>query len=369
MFAIECRTRRTASRGKPHDVTINPDWSVRTPHDLEAERIAAAFGGFTSCLDLVDRVVPAVRSALGVLLRRTPSPVRRTRDHSGPVGERVRWHVATARSCRCSAGTFPDAGAAAGHLRSIAHLTRQYDVQRRQLTEVLAAVETVWGPFDAVPPRAETVRRLVREPLGVEQLWEAGLHPDDIAALATCATGVTEPLPASYYLGAAYAGVDLDWLRRTVASNPDPSIAAWLAWLTPEAGASLDAVGAWLELGLSRRQVLALVERTVPAQAALDLAAQTGRTPRAAARDLAMWAEARTLPSVEHFRLLDEHGLGSDYRPSGPAIDRVCEIAARLGAEVPRTDLGVVLAIAGSVPEVERLLARGLRAATDLVAS
>ena len=43
---------------------------VATPHDLDAERIAAAFGGYTSCLELVDPVIPAVRASMGMQTRR-----------------------------------------------------------------------------------------------------------------------------------------------------------------------------------------------------------------------------------------------------------------------------------------------------------
>lgn len=367
-FGIECRVRRNASRGKVHPVTIRPDWSVLTPHDLEAERIAQAFGGFTSCIELVDAVVPAVRQAAGILARRVPTPLSRTRDADGVVGHRVRWHVPVVRSCRCAVSSFADPQVAARHLRSASHLHRQHEVSRRALETVLRAVEEAWGPFDGLPAGHAEARRLVREPRGVEDLWEAGIHPGDLPAMASYAVGVEEPLPASYFLGVAYSGVDPAWLARTVARQPDPSVAEWLAWLTPTEG-RVDDVGPWLELGLAQRQVLALTAQAVSVQAALDLAAGTPRNPRAAARDLAVWAEVGAVPDVAHFRLLDHHGLGSDYRPSARAIDRVAEIAGRIGAPVTRTELAVLLAIAGSVPAAERHLRRGARVAADLPAT
>ena len=45
---IECRTSPRARKGALHEVTIEPDWAVSTPHDIAAERVAAAFGGYTS---------------------------------------------------------------------------------------------------------------------------------------------------------------------------------------------------------------------------------------------------------------------------------------------------------------------------------
>ena len=47
---VECRTSRSSVRGEPHRVSIAPDWSVQTPHDLDAERVGVAFGGYASCL-------------------------------------------------------------------------------------------------------------------------------------------------------------------------------------------------------------------------------------------------------------------------------------------------------------------------------
>lgn len=52
-----------------HNVVLQPDWGVQVPHDLEAERTAAAFGGSCDCLQLVDRVVPAARRWLELQLR------------------------------------------------------------------------------------------------------------------------------------------------------------------------------------------------------------------------------------------------------------------------------------------------------------
>jgi hypothetical protein len=42
---VRCRTSRVGGDVSPHDVTIAADWSVRTPHDIELERIAVAMGG------------------------------------------------------------------------------------------------------------------------------------------------------------------------------------------------------------------------------------------------------------------------------------------------------------------------------------
>ena len=72
---LECRTSKDARRGRPHPVTITADWSFESHHDLGAERVAAAFGGFTSCLGVADRAVPALQEAVHLLARALPAPV------------------------------------------------------------------------------------------------------------------------------------------------------------------------------------------------------------------------------------------------------------------------------------------------------
>ena len=51
---VRCRTSPTAEDARTHPVTIHPDWSVTTPHDLDAERVGMALGGYCSCVELVD---------------------------------------------------------------------------------------------------------------------------------------------------------------------------------------------------------------------------------------------------------------------------------------------------------------------------
>ena len=76
-FAIECRLSPTSAKGRKHPVTIHPDWSVSTPHKLAAERVASAFGGYTSCLGLVDLTLPMFRKELPLLSRDIHLALRR----------------------------------------------------------------------------------------------------------------------------------------------------------------------------------------------------------------------------------------------------------------------------------------------------
>src|SRR4051812_25756170 len=47
-----CYTDPAHRRGGAHPILLQPDWSVDTGHDLEAERFTVAFGGYLSCLHL-----------------------------------------------------------------------------------------------------------------------------------------------------------------------------------------------------------------------------------------------------------------------------------------------------------------------------
>lgn len=360
---VECRVSRKATRGRPHELAIEPDWTVRVPHDLEAERVAAAFGGYTSCLELVDVVVPAVRRALP-LLRRQEIP-RLTRL----VDARVRWRADPVRDCRCANGVFDSAQDAAAHLRSPGHLAKQYGVAARPLTTMIEAVEAAWGGFAAPPPSAAArAKQLVREFRGVESLWAAGLHPDHVASYAALASQVDEPLPESYYLGLAYGDVDRTWLASTLVRRPDPDGAAWLAWISSSLDSEhLTALQEWFALGLDRRQIEALTAQEVTIAEAEALASARGRPLRTSSGDLATWALAGCRPTVEHMQALDRHGLASCYSPSRAAVDRLVEIAGHYALPPSRTELGVMLALEGTQHNVVVQLQRGVRSVADLL--
>src|ERR1700712_175081 len=109
---LVCTTSRGALDGAWHDVVLHPDGSLETPHDLEAERIGAAFGAYLSCLEVGDRVVPALHEWLR-WQRREEAPFLR-RD------KQARWHLRDRLSC-WGAGWLRAADAAE-HGRSVPHL-------------------------------------------------------------------------------------------------------------------------------------------------------------------------------------------------------------------------------------------------------
>lgn len=352
---VECRTSRSAIHGEPHGIIIRPDWSVQTPHDLDAERVAVALGGYASCVELVDIAVPALRAAIERLTRQEPLPIRR--DKRGD------WRILPSQqfSDCCARVAFPSIEVAARHLHGAAHVARQHAAREWQLEALLAAAERAWA-WDEAPGCDAGVRRLVREEGGVADLWRAGIRPDQLPGIAATVPAVAEPLPVSFYLGTVYAGADHEWMGAVAAHRPDGDTAAWLAWLdSPAAGRDAALWGAWLDLGVRRDGVRIAVELGLDPKRAHEVARMTGRNVGIVARDIVRWALAGCEPTATHFTLLARHGL--EYScPSAGGVDRlVAEVERRgLGRGVSRTELGVMLIFHGTQPAVLAALASAL---------
>lgn len=352
---VECRTSRSAVHGEPHRVVIRPDWSVHTPHDLDAERVAVAFGGYASCLELVDVAVPALRAAIERLTRQEPLPIRRDK--------RDDWRILPAHQfpdC-CARVAFPSIEVAARHLHGAAHLARQHGAREWQLTALLSAAERAWAWDDGPQDDGLGARRLVREAGGVADLWRAGIRPDQLPRIAAAVPAVAEPLPASFYLGMVYAGADREWMREVSAHRPDGDTAAWLAWLdSVSAGRDAALWGEWLDLGVHREGVRTAVEHGLDPERAREVTRATGRPLGIVARDIVRWAVAGCEPTAEQFALLARHGLEYAH-PSAAAVDAlVSEVQRRaLGRGLDRTALAVMLMVHGTQPAVLAALASG----------
>jgi hypothetical protein len=334
-FDVECRTSRRGARGRRHPVTIHADWTVTTPHDLDAERVAAAFGGYSSCLELVDAGVPALREVVALGSRRARPEL---------VWDRA-WRLPRLEVCGCPT-SFVSAAA--------------FGCAERVVRTVGAMV------LDLVPdvtaPCHHPARCLVREHDGVAELWDAGIHPDDVAAMAGLVPAVHEPLPVRYYLGVAYRDPGPELLAAS-AARPDADTAAWLAWLDPrwrDSGADL---AGWLEVGLARGDALELLAQGPGPAAAAGMAGDLGIDERRAGRLLAQWVRVGCRPSAAHLRLLMAEGLET-YRPSGHALDELVAQARRFRVE--RTELAVMLALADTRADVLGALHHGVRSAEEL---
>jgi hypothetical protein len=182
---------------------------------------------------------------------------------------------------------------------------------------------------------------------------------------------VTEPLPVWFYLGIAFQPVD-DTLRELLAGCASAQTASWVVWSDDARRQwSAQLTAEWLRAEVARSELEILVRRRVPVEAAEDLATVTGRTLRQAATELAAWALADCYPQADDVALLDRLGLEVSPRPSCAAVDRAEE---EVGWSVPRerrpsrSELGVMVALAGGVRPATALVVRGARTPMDVAA-
>jgi len=367
---IECFNSVSGAGGEKHHVTVHADgdWSITTPHDAEAERIAVAFGSDASCVTHMERTVAAFRASLRVLTRSVRVPLS--------VGRGGSWQVGQAHSlARCCRSTlFGSAAAAARHTRSPKHLAAQHRVQLKHIEAFLDAAAATWGSWEACPDFDPRIERLVRETGGVGDLWQAGIHPTDIPELAAVGSVVDEPLPVRYFLGLVYGRADRQWVSEVLAHHPDPDTAAWLVWLDwPQTRATPAAWGQWLSFGISKAHVIIAIEAGLTPEHVREVATSNGWSISGVAAQFVKWASVGCSLKAGHFHALKRHRVYSP-QPSGRAIDSLCEWVAQApnwnpaaSQELPdRTELAVMLEILGNRHAVLRALNHGVRTVDDL---
>jgi hypothetical protein len=252
---VRCYADPEHKRPRTHGILLHPDWSVDTGHDLEAERFTVAFGGYLSCLDLADTVVPAVRVYVQRHLRRTLPAIE--------LGVSGRWNL-TRRVDGCCAGytSHKTAAEAAEHYRSPRHVATELGGARAAAVKALGKqVLAAYRTGDPAPLPREALRLVpvaVRTRADVEMLWNAGLPPELIACIHQVA-GLGRALPANFYLGVLSRRPDLRWIHDSAAKAPGREVHEYLAWTeTPADRQDPSRRGEWLGLGLSLRDVSVL---------------------------------------------------------------------------------------------------------------
>lgn len=199
---VRCCTARAGGKVASHEVRIAADWSVSTPHNIALERVAAAMGGYLSCVDLVDAEVPALQELAQLRARRVVPPI--SRNGAG------RWTLDTlAADCTCDASGFVSAAEAAEHARDPLHVGRLRGVVPRVLQQLLAQIEQAYGTAFYLPPDPPQVHGVVRERDGLAELWDAGIHPVLVRHLHDALWPHGPALPVMFYLGALTRRLDL----------------------------------------------------------------------------------------------------------------------------------------------------------------
>lgn len=352
---VSCRTSRNGGPRTRHPITLDPDWGVETPHDLGLERVAAAMGGYLSCLGLVDRGLPAVRELVQRLGRRVVPRI--SRDVGG------RWTPAVLPTgCTCDSFGFASASEAATHVRGVKHVAHEYGVVPRELERLLDPLLDAHDTLFFSPPADEWgASSAVREHRGVELLWDCGLHPETVALIHRAVWPDGPPLPVWFYLGAMSRRPALAWVAQTLHSVPDEDIAVWLCWTNAELDhVHPDARTGWLQAGVPRKAIAALADGSYTPIDVARVSRATGRSLAAAALTLAAWHGAGCHPSADDIALLDELEVDRWYEPSTGALDWL-EERARGRGRPSRTELGLLLAVCGTRAWAMKALSLGIR--------
>lgn len=349
---IRCWTSKTPrAKAAHHRVTINPDWSVDVPHDLEAERLAQAFGGWLSCLELESASLPAARRWLALVLRVASPPFQRETPGRS-------WQVVPAQDC-CPQSGFAGPDEAFAHACDLHHLSREHGCDTKQLTDLVQALGDAHGVFEpGFLPAAEAetaAGALSHGHRDVVRLWAAGVHPRRVIGIRD-ELGLTGRLPLSLYLTIAVRMPRLDWMRDTLArvgqgddaplvtvgnaapdGSTDMGLPEWLALThAPWDAGDPTARARWLELGVTRQVLLDLAGQGVTPDEVATLAAALERTPDGAARQLLQWLRCGVRPSIRD--LIDLHRDGRApmwFTPSPAALQRVLDELTP-GADTPR---------------------------------
>ena len=356
---VPCAASLDLAGATRHPISIEPDWTVTTPHDLEAERVASAFGGYLTCLVLVDRVLPAIRDLTQWRARRVIPRLRR--------GARGSWAVAGTSRARCCRPE-PRACDAAAHLRSPEHLRARADAPAPVVARVADAVEHAHrgaGTFVLTSSELEELRRCVHPATEPVEAWQAGLHPDVVQAVHDHVVGADgPPLPLALYLGVVTRRPDLAWLADTLArvegGTDDPTLAEWLIWThTPLDRRVPRARSGWIGTGAPRSWIIELSTAGYTPDEAEELAAATGRSAVGAADLLRGWVAAGCRPTVADLADVHRGGVPAWSTPSGAAIDRLTEMVgddvhAHGAVPLTRTELGLLLVREGTVTAAAR---------------
>lgn len=352
VLELECRLDPRAQRGERHEVVIHRDWSLTVPHDLRAERVAMAFGGYTSCVPLADQGVAALRHALPSIARRREAAPRR-------FGVR-HWRLPTSvqvPDC-CQGVSFRTLAEASAHSHQVSHLARLFSAPGWLVRELVSVTEAHWRAANRARATARGVERFVADAASIDALWDHGIDADTIALLAAALPPLDAPVPRAYFVGAHYGPADLEWVGTVVRGRPDPEVAAWAVSL-PAVCSRTDARlwRDWLALGLPRSEVRFAVDHAGDPAITDQIAHATGWPAPLAARRWLAWVRVGCRPTAAQFAVIASRGV-ADAVPPAAAIDRL--VSAVVGApQAPepeqtavRSELGVMLALLGTVAEV-----------------
>ncbi len=337
---VRCRTdRRPDAPAHRHRVRVAVDGCLDTGHDLPAERLAVALGGYLSCLELVDTAGPALLAWLRMRHRLGPMPIT-SRSHG------KRWTALLPARC-CPTTGFDSPVAAGRHARSTTHVAKVFGADPRQLAALARpALElTPHGPDD--------------EPW--RQVWECGLQPAELAGI-DAELGVDEPLSLGFYLAVQIHRPDVAWLRACLpyvdlhSDRPE-----WLAWsYGPRDRDHPAARVGWLRLGVLPRCIDTLLGAGYTAAEVGSVADHWMLSAAQTALILQDWVAADMRPTVTDMTGPAAQLHGFPPRPPGAASrDRLRAELGPGGAGRSELSLAMALIAHGDVSHAARALRSG----------
>lgn len=342
-----------------HPVTVRPDWSVETGHDLELERIAAAFGSRTACVDLADRRLPCLRQLWLHRQRVAPPGIKRTRDGHWEV-------VSPVHGCGCvprEAG-WQRPEEAAAHLRTLHHWARAFGADVGACNRLIVSIErATGGVFDGLRrtwPRSAAVSHHT----DLAWLWDVGLDPDDVERMHS-GLRLGEPMAAIGYLYVASSGAPLEELAPYATDGAEAVCWAASSWL--EHGEVTPAERReWYLTGLHWRLISALIAGPYTLADVRMVAASTGKSLNSAAEVLRDWRAAACEPTVAQVIQCCAFVPHGRQAPSIGAVDAVWAAAGR--QRLSRTEIALVLVVAGTPTTAKALIGRGISTFRDAAA-
>lgn len=276
-FDVECRNSPDSINGARHTATLLEDWTVLTPHDLEAERVGLAFGGFCDCLVLVQSGVRVAQRWWKLITRDEVPEIAFYPVHG--------WQPSMATACACTPAPVDGSPAlrfrtvvdARTHETSAMHLAARHGARPHHVRALVDALRPV--AIDLAPARRDwdPVADRLREPDALSVLWDCGLHPARVAELLDAAASVTGRLPASFALGLAFVPDRAMPRRHEIARQRDADLATWLVWdgTAPDPSRPIES-GEWLGLGLTPRQCQEMLAAGITATLVAELAQTLG---------------------------------------------------------------------------------------------
>lgn len=342
-FTIACRTSASGTP-REHEVSVTPGWQLVTPHDLDAERLAVALGGVCTCVDLADRVLPAVAGYVTHRLRRDSAAIVHADDGS--------WRPAVDVSGCCRDQGFPQARDAAAHLRRPKHWAQRYGASptvvaqiAQQILDAEALASGEKTPVDQNrDPACPRVESQVLDATALAVCWDAGLHPERALAWAS---GLEGRPSAKEVVERAYAAVGP--ARRTGRPRRRPGERAeWLA-----AGVGSATVGAILAKG-----AYSLDDARV-------FAARLSRSVDEAAGVLVRWQASGLTPPIDTLVGVYWGPMAIEVPPPSRLIEQTLDAALRCGLTPTRQDATLALIRVGTPEAAAALLADPVRRPID----